>query len=123
MCNPKYNNTLVCKRYYDRNKGNPEFMARKAVNTMRYYYKKKCHILYKRKYPMLWSAFLAWKDLFIKEIVKATVRATALKVFKKRIEECKVKRNKRLLKRVIDAWKEFEITPHKTIGESIICFF
>jgi hypothetical protein len=72
---------------------------------------------------MLWSAFLAWKGLFIKEIVKATVRATALKVFKKRIEECKVKRNKRLLKRVIDAWKEFEITPHKVIGGSILCFF
>ena len=63
MCNPKNNNALVCKRYYDRNKGNPEFMARKAVNTMRYYYKKKYHILYKKKYPVLWSVFLAWKGL------------------------------------------------------------
>ena len=70
---------------------------------------------------------------FIKEIVKATVRVTALKVFKKRIEECKVKRNKRLLKRIIDAWEEFGDSPNishnersiesSTIHRSIICSF
>jgi hypothetical protein len=69
-------NLLACKKYYDRNKGDPEFMKRKAVNTMRHYYKSKYHILYKRKYPILWGVFRAWKGLLIKEIVKASVIKT-----------------------------------------------
>ena len=113
-------NLLACRRYYDRNKDDSEFMKRKAVNTMRYYYKKKCHILYKRKHPSLWGVFRAWK-LFVKTLsIKTTVKATELKVFKKMLEGHMAKQNKKLLKRIIDAWKEFERSPTR---EPIICSF
>jgi hypothetical protein len=116
-----YNNTLASKKYYDRNKDDSEFMKRKAVNTMRYYYKKKCHILYKRKYPILCCVFRAWKGLLIKEIVKSAV----IKLFKKRVEEMRGKINKILLKRDIDGWKLYEKTPKANIiiYTSIVCSF
>ena len=82
------------------------------------------YILYKKKYPVLWSVFRAWKSLLIKEIVRATVMDTALKAFTKRIEESKVKRNKRLLKRIIDRWKLIEQTPKANIiYASVFCSF
>jgi len=114
-------NLLACRRYYDRNKDDSEFMKRKAVNTMRYYYKKKCHILYKRKYPILCCVFRAWKGFLIKRIMKAAV----IKTFTKRVEEMRGKIKKILLKRVIDGWKRYEKTPKANIiiYTSIVCSF
>ena len=80
------NNTLACKKYYDKNKGNPEFKQRKAMNTRRHYYKNKYHVV--------WGAFRVWKSLTMKE----AVTALAVKAFTKRIEEKRSKGNKMLLK-------------------------
>ena len=53
------NNTLACKKYYDKNKGNPEFRKRKAMNTRRSNYKTS---YYKRKNAGLWRLFQMWKN-------------------------------------------------------------
>ena len=36
----KYNNALACRKYYEKNKGNPEFRLRKVCQARKLYYKK-----------------------------------------------------------------------------------
>ena len=53
-----YNNALACRKYYEKNKGNPEFRLRKACQSRKLYYKK--------RYPVFWGIFQAWKTLSLK---------------------------------------------------------
>ena len=112
-----YNNTLACKKYYDRNKGNPEFRQRKAMNTRRSNYKTG---YYKRKNAGLWRLFQIWKKL----IIKPTAKPVKKPVYTKQIESFRMKRNKNLIKQMIDAWKIYERSPKSNISiKPIFCSF
>jgi len=112
-----YNNTLASKKYYDRNKGDPEFRKRKAMNTRRSNYKTS---YYKRKNAGLWRLFQMWKKLIVKPIEKPVKKP----VYKKEVEAFRNKRNKNLMKIMIDAWKDYERTPKRNISlKPIFCSF
>ena len=85
MDTKRYNNNLACKRYYDKNKDNPEFLARKRENERRKCEKYKDNVefrvnqrlrqkrsRFKRDKPRLWKVlnlvFKTWKDTVSKEI-------------------------------------------------------
>ena len=50
----KYNNKESCRKYYEKNKNNPEFMQRKAMNTKRSHFKK--------HHPVFFEVFQEWKS-------------------------------------------------------------
>ena len=54
----KYNNALACRKYYEKNKSNPEFRLKKVCQARKLYYKK--------RYPVFWGIFQAWKTLSLK---------------------------------------------------------
>ena len=64
----KYNNKLACRKYYEKNKGNPEFRLRKAYQSRKLYYKK--------RYPVFWNIFQTWKVLALKilQLVKKQIK-------------------------------------------------
>ena len=57
--------------------------------------------------------------------MQEAVKTLAVKAFTKRIEEKRGKRDKVLLKKVIDGWKMYEKTPkaNNIIYTSIVCSF
>ena len=100
-----YNNTLACKKYYDKNKNNPEFRQRKAMNTRR------CKL--RKETPMCWRIFQGWKKYLF-----------GLNVRNKLIEHLRVKIDRILLKVMIDSWKNYERTPKPNIVRNpIVCTF
>ena len=109
----KYNNILACRRYYERNRHNPEFRLRKAMQQRKYASKK--------QKPVLWEVFQSWKSLAVKiqPIVKIKQTKTKLNTFI-------IKRNRLLLKVMIDMWKEYERTPIPAYNPNckpIVCSF
>ena len=109
----KYNNALACRKYYEKNKDNPEFRLRKAYQARKQYYKK--------RYPIFWDIFQAWKTQSLK--ILQPVKKQIKKEVDKRINinNFIIRRNRLLLKKVIDIWKMFEKTPR--ITKHIICSF
>ena len=108
------NNTLACKKYYDKNKGNPEFRLRKAYQTRRQYYKK--------RYTNFWRMFQEWKNLIIKPIEKPVKKSAR----NKEVEAFRNKQHKNLMKRMIDRWKDYEpeqLNPLNISIKPIICTF
>ena len=100
-----YNNALACRKYYEKNKGNPEFRLRKACQSRKLYYKK--------RYPVFWNIFQAWKVLALKEVNKRI-----------KINNFLIRRNILLLKKVIDSWKLYERTPKSSKPiYNILCSF
>ena len=100
-----YNNALACRKYYEKNKGNPEFRLRKAYQSRKLYYKK--------RYPVFWNIFQAWKVLALKEVNKRI-----------KINNFLIRRNILLLKKVIDSWKLYERTPKSSKPiYNILCSF
>ena len=96
----KYNNALACRKYYEKNKGKSEFRLRKACQARKLYYKK--------RYPIFWSIFQAWKILSLK--ILQPVKKQIQKEVNERIKvnNLIIKKNRLLLKKVIDNWKLFE---------------
>ena len=88
----KYNNALACRKYYEKNKVNPEFRLRKVCQARKLYYKK--------RYPIFWSIFQAWKILSLK-----ILQPVKKKQIKKEVNERKeinnfiIRRNILLLKK------------------------
>ena len=100
-----YDNALACRKYYEKNKGNPEFRLRKACQSRKLYYKK--------RYPVFWNIFQAWKVLALKEVNKRI-----------KINNFLIRRNILLLKKVIDSWKLYERTPKSSKPiYNILCSF
>jgi hypothetical protein len=117
MSNSKYNNTLACKKYYDRNRDDPEFRKRKAMNTKRSNYKTG---YYKRKNLRLWKIFQIWKNLIVKPMANPVKKPVYTKV----LEAFRLKRKTNLIKLMVDAWKLYERTPKSNISiKPIFCVF
>ena len=95
----KYNNALACRKYYEKNKGNPEFRLRNVCQARKLYYKK--------RYPIFWSIFQAWKQLFSETTLPVKIRPL---VGERQVNNFIIRRNRLLLKKVIDIWKLIEKT-------------
>jgi len=104
-----YDNKSACRRYYERNKNNSEFMQRKALNTKRSYYKK--------RYPMLFEVFQSWKGLVIK--TKPMVKKVNIN---EKLNYFISKRNLLTLRSVMQSWKKYENTPIKN-NRPVVCSF
>ena len=76
-------NAIACRKYYERNRDNPEFRLRNAFQTRRQYYKKTIYEILENV-PSLENM-----------VRKDTVIEVKVKAFTKRIEEQNVKRYKR----------------------------
>jgi hypothetical protein len=111
-----YNNKLACKKYYDKNKHNPEFRMRKAMTTRRQYYK--------NNYPMFWNIFQAWKSLLVKNTKLVYIKRVKTSTNRK-LNSFIIKRNRLLLKIMIDSWKDYERSPVKINPncKPIVCSF
>ena len=116
----KYNNALACRRYYEKNKGNPEFRLRKPYQARKIYYKK--------RYPIFWSIFKLGNNYFLKTTLPVEIRPlvgiahhNGVVAWEKQVNNFIIRRNRLLLKKVIDIWKLFEKTPR--ISKPIICSF
>ena len=108
------NNAIACRKYYERNRDNPEFRLRKAYQTRKQYYKK--------RYTRFWKMFQAWKNLFIKPVVKVITKAKP--AYTKLLETFKRKRSNALLKIMVDRWKEYERSPKPNHScKPIVCCF
>ena len=113
----KYNNILACRRYYERNRHNPEFRLRKAMQQRKYASKK--------RRPVLLEIFQSWKSLAVKiqPIVKMRQPKTS---FTLKLNTVITKRKRLLLKAMIDMWKEYERTPKPAYNlncKPIVCSF
>ena len=106
------NNNLACRKYYEKKKNNPEFVMKKRLLARRQYYRK--------RYTWFYKIFQMWKNLFVKN-----TRLSSLKHVNKRLKSFSMKRNKLLLKIMIDRWKDYERTPVKINNNynPIVCSF
>ena len=52
------NNNLACRKYYEKNKNNPEFAMKKRLFARRQYYRK--------RYTWFCKIFQMWKNLIVK---------------------------------------------------------
>ena len=113
----KYNNILACRQYYERNRHNPEFRLRKAMQQRKY--------ASKQRRPVLLEVFQSWKTLAVKIQPIVKIKQTKTNV-KSKLNTFIFKRNRLLLKVMIDMWKEYERTPKPVYNPNckpIVCSF
>ena len=88
----KYNNALACRKYYEKNRCKPEFRLRKAYQARKLYYKK--------RYPIFWSIFQAWKILSLKILQPVKKKQIKKEVNERiKINNLIIKKNRLLLKK------------------------
>ena len=113
----KYNNILACRRYYERNRCNPEFRLRKAMQQRKYACKK-------RK-PFFWELFQRWKHLSV--TIQPVVKIKQIKTTINSQLKCFILKRKRLLlKAMMQSWKDYERTPKPAYNPNckpIVCSF
>jgi hypothetical protein len=90
-----YDNKSACRRYYERNKNNPEFRQRKALNTRRSEHKK--------RYPVFFETFQSWKSLVVK--TKPMVKKVNIN---EKLNYFISKRNLLTLRTMMQSWKNYE---------------